>query len=125
MDINDLETDELITMTKEMHRAFNAVGCDPACHCCGVKIPVGEQYKFGHVTLQLAMEADREFGPYEKFKPFKTDKGHEVMLCKDDLCTPEAMVLKAQEEKRRYYEKFEMPVARRGGCSIINGKLVA
>lgn len=119
--VNDLKSNELMVMTRDMHRAFNAAGCDPACHCCNNKIPVGDYYKLASVSSALAVYGNA-VSVFESQQPFKTTEAHEVMLCASIKCTPDEMV------KRRYKEKADrvrLTPYRSGGCSIINGKIVA
>ena len=49
MSIEQLPSDELIEMTELFHRAFNAAGCNPACHCCYHFIEVGDKFKLSTV----------------------------------------------------------------------------
>lgn len=45
-----MPSDELVVMTTEMHRLFNAGGCDPMCHCCFKPLPMGEKFKLSTIT---------------------------------------------------------------------------
>ncbi len=120
MDITDLKPNTLLVMTTEMHRVFKAAGCDPTCHCCENKIPVGETYKLGSVSVELAVRGNR-VSAFESRKPFKTEVAHEVMLCGNIECTPEKMVAEAYRLKT---ERAAAARSRAGGCSVVDGKIV-
>jgi len=38
-------TDSVVVMTDMLHRSFNALGCDPMCHCCKNMIVVNDKSK--------------------------------------------------------------------------------
>lgn len=47
--IEEIPSDEPIEMTELFHRAFNAAGCDPMCHCCEKMISVGKNFKLATI----------------------------------------------------------------------------
>ncbi len=49
MKVEEIPSDTLVKMTKFWHKAFNVVGCDPQCHCCGKMIPPNNQFKLSTV----------------------------------------------------------------------------
>lgn len=49
MTVEEIPSDELVKMTKFWHRAFNAAGCDPICHCCQKKLPTGSKFKLATI----------------------------------------------------------------------------
>jgi hypothetical protein len=51
MGIEQIPADELVTMTELWHRAFNAAGCNPMCHCCFKLIPVNEHFKLATISV--------------------------------------------------------------------------
>ena len=119
--VNNLKSDESMIMTVDMHRAFKAAGCDPTCHCCNNKIPVGDYYKLASVSSDLAVYGNA-VSAFESQQPFKTTEAHEVMLCASIECTPDEMVKKYYAAKEEHIKSISY---RSGGCSIINGKIVA
>ena len=121
MNINDLNKDTIITMTEEMHRVFNASGCDPTCHCCHEKIDIDEKYKLAHINANLIKSAPSFF---------KTTEEHEVMLCNRFTCTPSKMIeeyLSLGSRKVNMHDRYNERrtfKTKRSGCFIINGKIV-
>ena len=57
MKVEEIPSDELVIMTIFWHKAFNAAGCDPMCHCCNNKISVGEGFK-----LATVLECNKSYG---------------------------------------------------------------
>jgi len=112
MNIEDIKPDELVTMDEVLHKIFNAGGCNPTCHCCYNRIAVGERFKLAHVNMNRIKETDGC-----RYRPFRSDEPHEVMLCGNIECTPQKMVKKAKESTERHRRAG-------GGCSIIKGKIV-
>lgn len=47
--VEQVPSDTEIEMTAFLHRAFNAVGCNPMCHCCQEMLTVGHRFKLGTV----------------------------------------------------------------------------
>ena len=54
-DLDNIPADKNIVLTKDMHRAFNAAGCNPACHCCDSSISIAEFIKLATVDDQEEM----------------------------------------------------------------------
>lgn len=134
--IEEIPADKLFQMTDFWHRAFNAAGCDPMCHCCQTKIGVKKDFKLATVKKPSENAFDKsEIKSLIKLlhgfiKSFKVWEGwdrerevtlisHEVMLC--DICTSEmfmAKQIKIGEEELNRLNKAK------GGCFRINGKIV-
>lgn len=118
------KADELTLMSTELHRLFRAGGCDPTCHCCGIRISVGRYFKLGHVSEDLAIRASHMLGG----QVFKTAKEHDVMLCSEKICSPETMFVRHQQQLDLYEKEGKTPwggyPSRSGGCSIIDGKII-
>jgi hypothetical protein len=51
MTIEEIPADEVTVMTADLHRLFNAAGCDPWCHCCHKKLKVGMNFKLATVEV--------------------------------------------------------------------------
>ncbi len=64
MEIEEIPSDKLVTMTPFWHRAFNAVGCDPMCHCCNKMIPVNNLFKLS--TIEEATRIGGECSYFQK-----------------------------------------------------------
>ncbi len=119
--IDLIPTDTLATMTVEMHHLFNVNGCNPTCHCCGNPIGVDTQYKLGSVSRKILVQASKLDG----YAIFKSKEPHDVMLCGNVKCTPEMMVLNHVAKLKSYKDAIYTDYGgRRGGCSIIDGKIV-
>ncbi len=135
MGIEEIPSDELIEMTALFHRSFNAAGCDPACHCCYTKIPVGDKFKLATVRI---VKTDSE-GSQSSARMFakdrldvisgETDSHHrindvsrEVMLCAS--CTVDLFQEKQLSKAKKDVEDAENFVSSGGGCFRINGKIV-
>lgn len=131
MSIETLPSNKLIEMTELFHRAFNAAGCNPMCHCCEKMIPIGDKFKLSTVQpLSCPVYDGDSFSAQEQLKKEgKLDfcstvaplweESKEVMLCA--ACTPE----KFKEKEMKYY-KGEVKRIREpeGGCFRVNGKIV-
>lgn len=113
MQLSDIKPDECLEMSEELHKIFNAGGCNPTCHCCYNKIRPGDLFKLASVSAEQA-----EKGNNIILSTFKTNMPHEVMLC--DKCSVDLMIQKARNRKFQQNNNFR----RSGGCSIINGKIV-
>ena len=124
--INLPESDEITIMSQKLHDLFNSGGCNPTCHCCGHLIHVGNKFKLGHVSQELAENAELLPGR----SVFKIAKEHDVMLCDNNICSPEYMVIRHEREQEKFasegrntWGSFSNPKSG-GGCSIIDGKIV-
>lgn len=126
MKVEEIPSDEIIVMTSEMHRLFNANGCNPMCHACKEMIPVGNRFHLG--TIEKAKWKRVENNSY--LTSYKIPTGEtvskEVMLC--DNCTPETykyLENKMFEENEKEYQRLKRKHERNGGgCFRINGKIV-
>lgn len=105
MTIDKIPSNELIVMTAEMHRLFNAGGCDPACHGCWNKLPVGSIFKLATVKVAHAKPGNASR---------KYIKSQEVMLC--ETCNPEDVSTRAKKIAKSESELL--------GCFRVNGKIV-
>ena len=54
MKVEEIPSDEIVVMTAEMHRLFNAGGCDPMCHCCFKPLQVNQKFKLSTITEFIA-----------------------------------------------------------------------
>ena len=130
MNIENLKPDTLYTMTSDLHRLFNSGGCDPCCHCCKALLPIGSQFKLSTVT-ELDIVQARQKEVYLKQRGtvksiFKSIKPHEVMTCSNTSCDARHMIWNYTFDP--YVRKSERPAvkdARKYGCSIVEGKIVA
>lgn len=132
MKIETIPADEVIKMTKLLHRAFNAAGCNPMCHCCEKMIPVNANFKLAkvqdlstpvYVDWQVKNPKSTHYGePEHKTSTTlvpKFDKSHEVMLCEN--CSAEDYHKKQMKE---YHSEVKRITAPRGGCFRIDGKII-
>ena len=76
-ELDKIESDVEMEMTKNFYRAFQAEGCEPACHCCQLEIKPGMKFK-------LAQNDDND-----------------EMLCAD--CTVQMLLKNKQEQRKQYY----------------------
>ena len=44
MTLDAVPADVVLEMTTELQRLFRVARCNPACHCCGVLLPVGSSF---------------------------------------------------------------------------------
>jgi hypothetical protein len=105
MKIAQIPSNEPVVMTAEMHRLFNAGGCDPACHGCWKKLPTGTKFKLSTVKIAHSSPGNNK---RDKIK------SKEVMLC--ETCTPENVSERAMKLAQTEGELL--------GCFRINGKIV-
>lgn len=128
MKVEEIPADETLEMSITWHRAFNAAGCNPQCHCCRQYIPIGGLFKLATVNetpnvYGWGLEAGIKLllGKVKQINWGGRQRLHtkEVMLC--DICTPEAY-------KERQIKIMEGQITERdkpkGGCFRINGKIV-
>jgi len=118
LEIGDIKPDTYVTMTDNLHRIFNVGGCDPTCHCCGVKLPVETQFVLAHVTKTQAQSGNAAI-----YGTFKVNDDHEVMLC--NKCSVEQMILTAKQKVAMIRTQSMIYHVRHGGCSIIDGKIIS
>lgn len=114
--IDDIKANEIVTMTRTWHKLFNAAGCDPTCHDCEKKIPIGSKFKLATMPNELEILQDAP----------EADKGketREVMLC--ETCDSQKFMARLRKEDRAYTREKRQRVANGGsGCFRINGKIV-
>lgn len=126
MKIEQIPSDEIVVMTSEMHRLFNAAGCNPMCHCCKEMIPIGNKFHLGTIERSCweRGEGNKYLSSYKK--PTGKVESKEVMLC--DRCTPETykyLETKMFEENEAEFQRLKRKHIRNGGgCFRINGKIV-
>lgn len=78
--LDNIPSDVEIEMTEDYKRAFLVAGCNPTCHCCGIKIPVDTKFKLAHMkTMNVSKMIDHRHKDYEQ----------DEMLCAD--CTPKML----------------------------------
>lgn len=87
-EIDGIIADEDVVMTSALVRAFKMSGCDPACHCCGKEIKIGEEFKLACV---LSVENTRSRNPVET--------PNDEMLC--SACTPKKLIAMRRREQRK------------------------
>lgn len=135
MNVEEIPSDELVGMTELFHRAFNAAGCNPACHCCYNKIPVGDNFKLATVRIVNTDYSDSartaRFFAKERldvingdiaFHHRVDDVSREVMLCAS--CTVDLFQEKQLSKAKKDVEEANNFVNSGGGCFRINGKIV-
>lgn len=105
MSIKEIPSDQLVIMTAEMHRLFNAGGCDPACHGCWKKLPPGSHFKLSTIKMAHSIPGNSKR---------EHIKSKEVMLC--EKCNP-----KDVSERAETVAKSESELL---GCFRINGQIV-
>lgn len=129
MKVEEIPADQLVEMTELFHRSFKAAGCDPECHCCANKIPIGAKFKLATVMQKptvwgngLEKGIDILKGKITTLKDMNDNDmvhSHEVMLC--EVCTPVMYHEKVIKELEGKIAERDKP---RGGCFRINGKIV-
>lgn len=122
MNIEQIPSDELVLMTEVWHRSFNALGCDPACHCCDRPIPVGDMFKLATVEEGSPQHTSHPAHLQEAIDKYdETSTSREVMLC--EVCTPKkyknSQIRKLKERKEAFKDQ-----PGKWGCFRINGKIV-
>ena len=151
MTVEQIPSDELVEMTELFHRAFNAGGCDPMCHCCFKMIKIGDNFKLATVTEVTPPKAmwgkkpkwnDPVSTPYveERLEIVNGDMSSldnrigikeninietkEVMLC--DTCTVKEFNVRQKKYAELQLEEKEEMIRRRGGggCFRVNGKII-
>ena len=152
MTVETIPADELIEMTEVFHRAFNASGCDPMCHCCENKIPVGDKFKLSTIFIApnkwgetayfqkevLLGNKKASFKDYVKF--FKIDireqykdfdiKSHTENAKQYSLKSKEVMLCDTCNPEifmLKELDYLEKEITRietpKGGCFRVNGKI--
>lgn len=137
MKVENIPPDEMVKMTKSLHRIFNAGGCNPACHCCYGLIEIGGMFKLSTIrevltqmkgsvnTSDSAFVKDRlsviQHKKEAKDTDHISDTTKEVMLC--EKCTPDLFHTKQLSTAKKDVEfriKYEQSG---GGCFRVNGKI--
>lgn len=124
MNIEEIPSDELIEMSEIWHRAFNAAGCNPGCHCCNKFINVNDKFKLSTIPIREPIHTnylDQLDKGIESYKNGTISESKEVMLC--DKCTVE-MFIKKDIENLKERKKLFVPKPEHQGCFRINGKIV-
>ena len=100
-------------MTEDLRRLFISEDCDPACHACRKKIPVGEKF----ALVESARELD--------------ENDHETVV-ETMVCWVCRAVNLPERERRRAaallgHERRAMRLSYgvRHGCFVVNGKIIA
>lgn len=113
MSIEEIPADQVILMTDTWHRAFEAGGCSPMCHCCFKELLPNDMFKLATVNT-----FDTKSSANSGISAAACTITKEVMLC--DVCTVEKMN-KMTKEQLAKYEKYRQDG---GGCHRVNGKIV-
>jgi hypothetical protein len=130
MKIEEIKADELVVMTKDLHRIFSSNGCNPTCHNCLEFIPIDSSFKLSTIKklsnpvwgdgLTRAIKVLNE-----KITSFMWGNSNiaittkEVMLCEN--CTPEQYLSKSIKQLKKEVKEMR---DRQKGCFRINGKIV-
>lgn len=122
MTIEEIPADQVVIMNEYWHRAFNAAGCDPACHCCWNKIQIGVPFKLGTVQTIPGISTNYPNTLQEAIDTYdEVSTSKEVMLC--EKCTPEMFSERVKKDlKRRIKEHENRPSTQ--GCFRVGGKII-
>ena len=82
-ELDSIRADEVTTMTSVLERAFIRAGCQPACHCCRVKLPIGTDFRLAYIKPTYWKSSDKSIPQFE---------GGDEMLCMK--CTPRKLQMK-------------------------------
>lgn len=107
MTIEEIPSDQMVIMNEYWHRAFNAAGCDPACHSCHRSISIG--IGFHLATVERYWTKDHQVR--------NEDGTTEVMLCA--MCTADGFIKKIVDAKESIRRTSGNAV-----CFRINGKII-
>lgn len=154
MKIEEIPSDQDILMTDLLHRAFNAGGCNPMCHCCEKMLPIGVDFKLATVfdanrlfgeaayfTKEILLDNKKAtFKDYMAFFQRRIRPEHAVFDTKDFKERAEEYKLQQKEvmlcdscTSKDYKnmliavcdkEIARMKAPRAGGCFRVNGKIV-
>lgn len=114
MNIGEIPSDAVVIMTELWHRAFNAAGCDPMCHCCNKMIEIDKPFKLATVKTYTPLGNSVNSG----IDVMRSTESREVMLC--DTCTVKKMNNKTKSRVKNYKDYKNED----GGCFRINGKII-
>lgn len=126
MKIEEIPPDEIVEMTPIFHRLFNAVGCNPMCHCCKKMLPIGVNFRLG--TVEKMNYHYSSGNPRQSMRMIKDEitNSKEVMLC--STCTAETYKYYQEkmfeENKEEFLRREAEHKERGGGCFRVNGKIV-
>jgi len=129
--IEQIPSDETVTMTEYWHRAFNAAGCNPMCHCCHSFIKPGDLFKLSTIrevtgksnnSLGWAPEILSQIVNPSDNPEMINDETKEVMLC--GICTPELFQRNQLDNAKFRAELYKKNREAGGGCFRINGKII-
>ena len=121
--IEDIPSNQLVTMIGIWHRAFKAVGCTPGCHSCSCWITPGHKFKLAS-GIQVPIVANPH-SLQKAVNDFENNETREVMLCEN--CTPEMYnenELKRLKGELESWNKLSKGQQARIGCFRVNGKIV-
>ena len=94
--IDKIPADEDTILTTLLKRAFQYHSCNPACHCCGNDINVGEIFKLASIEAE---------------EPWNKGNFYDHMLCRN--CTAQDYIdkqaLRRTERERRAGMGFSRP----------------
>lgn len=95
MTLDDIPTNQTLTLTNVIDRLFKMAGCDPTCHCCHVEIKVGEAFELAYHKTLVRTQVGGVSAREEK----------DIMLCDkctiDDLAKVETLQLRRLARWRR------------------------
>lgn len=153
-EIENIPADELIVMSAIFHRAFNAAGCDPMCHCCQTMIPVGAKFKLATIRKRtffaaghcLELERDvyegkvaptfdviqeafqmplrKQFLSFDRFNIIERMRQFETKSQEVMLCEVCTAETYAQKVVAEINSQIAVRDKPKGGCFRVNGKIV-
>lgn len=121
MSIEEIPADQVVVMTDQLHRSFQANGCNPCCHSCGAWIKPNELF-------QLVTRKSRTHYPRKEDGRVSTHRNYvengelasvEIMICNN--CDPDDFEKRQYEDSKLFKERQKKYS---GGCYRINGKIV-
>lgn len=153
MSVEEIPSNELVVMTDFLHRAFNAGGCDPTCHCCNKNIPAGDNFKLSTVEDTFNYWGYNAYFQKEVLLGNKKPTVKDYMAYNEEEIRPEykASDTKKMKETAKEYEmetkevmlcedcspetfkqkklsQINLTIERlekpKGGCYRVNGKIV-
>src|SRR5882757_6464214 len=106
MTVEEIPADQLVIMNEYWHRAFNAAGCDPGCHCCRKPIPIGDIFKLATIQVIPAIATNYPETLQQAIDTYdEVSTSREVMLC--EACTPIMYTEAVKRYLGRRKESFE------------------
>jgi len=123
--IESIPSDELIEMTAQLHRIFNAGGCNPMCHSCYQFIEIGKTFHLGTVEAIIPKNKTGNTRSIGIIEPTEFTETKEVMLCGN--CTVEIFKINQKRvfeiHSEEYERRSEIHRLNGGGCFRVNGKI--